>query len=102
MTLCAFITTTCTPTRCRRNQKFCEPSHACPRPLSDRHPRGPLGEAEVATWRSRQTIKRSYEADVLSVIRTFSPRYEIEQYGRLDYHPDKYPLFAVKSRSWRI
>jgi hypothetical protein len=61
----------------------------------------PWGEAEVATWRSRQTIKRSYEADVLSVIRTLSSRYEIEQYGRLDYHPDRYPLFAIKSRSWR-
>jgi hypothetical protein len=23
------------------------------------------------------------------------------QYGRLDYHPDKYPLLAIKSRSWR-
>jgi hypothetical protein len=23
------------------------------------------------------------------------------QYGRLDYHPDKYPLLALKSRGWR-
>jgi len=60
----------------------------------------PWGEAEVATWRSRQTIKRSYDADVLSAIRTLSSRYEVEQYGRLDYHPDKYPLFAIKSRDW--
>jgi hypothetical protein len=28
-----------------------------------------------ATWRSQQTIKRSYDADVLSVIRTLSSRY---------------------------
>jgi hypothetical protein len=59
------------------------------------------GEAEVATWRSRQTIKRSYDTDVLRVIDTLSSRYEVEQYGRLDYHPDRYPLFAVKSRAWR-
>jgi hypothetical protein len=59
------------------------------------------GEAEVATWRSRQTIKRSYDADVLRVIGTLSSRYEVEQYGRLDYHPDRYPLFAIKSRGWR-
>ena len=61
----------------------------------------PWGEAEVAGWRSRQTIKRSYDAEVLRVIRTLSSRYEVEQYGRLDYHPDKSPLFAIKSRGRR-
>jgi hypothetical protein len=74
------------------------PTHA-PYPIGT--PGLPWGEAEVATWRSRQTIKRSYDADVLSVIRTLSSRYEVEQYGRLDYHPDKYPLFAIKTRGWR-
>jgi hypothetical protein len=61
----------------------------------------PWGEAEVATWRSRQTVKRSYEADVLRVIETLRSRYDLVQYGRLDYRPDKYPLFAIKSRGWR-
>jgi hypothetical protein len=61
----------------------------------------PWGEAEVATWLSRQTVKRSYEADVLRVIETLSSRYDVVRYGRLDYHPDKYPLFAIKSRGWR-
>ncbi|MGB6355571.1 MAG: M14 family metallocarboxypeptidase [Steroidobacteraceae bacterium] len=37
---------------------------------------------------------------MLRVIEALSSRYEVEQYGRLDYHPDKYPLFAMKSRSW--
>jgi hypothetical protein len=61
----------------------------------------PWGEAEVATWLSRQTVKRSYEADVLRVIETLSVRYDVVQYGHLDYAPEKYPLFAVKSRDWR-
>jgi hypothetical protein len=61
----------------------------------------PWGEAEAATWLSRQTVRRSYEADVLGAIETLSSRYDVVQYGRLDYHPDKYPLFAIKSRSWR-
>jgi hypothetical protein len=61
----------------------------------------PWGEAEVAAWLSRQTVKRSYEADVLRVIEKLSPRYDVVQYGRLDYHPDKYPLFAIKNRGWR-
>ena len=74
------------------------PTHA-PYPIGS--PGLPWGEAEVASWRSRQTVKRSYETDVLRVIRTLSSRYEVEQYGRLDYHPDKYPLFAIKSRAWR-
>ena len=60
----------------------------------------PWGEAEVATWLSRQHVKRSYEADVLRVIEPLSSRYDVVQYGRLDYHPDKYPLFAIKSRGW--
>jgi hypothetical protein len=60
----------------------------------------PWGEAEVATWLSRQIVRRSYEADVLRVIETLESRYDVVQYGRLDYHPDKYPLFAIRSRGW--
>ncbi|HWG71719.1 MAG TPA: M14 family metallocarboxypeptidase [Steroidobacteraceae bacterium] len=61
----------------------------------------PWGEAEVAAWLARQTVKRSYQADVLGVIDTFSSRHDVVQYGHLDYDPDKYPLFAIKSRRWR-
>jgi hypothetical protein len=60
----------------------------------------PWGKAEVATWLSRQTVKRSYETDVLRVIDTLSSRYDVVQYGHLDYHPDKSPLFAITSRGW--
>ena len=74
------------------------PTHA-PYPIGT--PGFPWGEAEVATWRSRQTVKRSYDADVLRLIQRASSRYEVVQYGRLDYHPDRYPLFAIKSRGWR-
>jgi hypothetical protein len=63
-------------------------------------PEIPWGEAEVAAWLSRQIVRRSYEADVLRVIETLKPRYDVVQYGRLDYHPDKYPLFAIRSRGW--
>jgi hypothetical protein len=74
------------------------PTHA-PYPIGT--PGLPWGEAEVATWRSRQTVKRSYDADVLRLIQRASSHYEVVQYGRLDYHPDRYPLFAIKSRGWR-
>jgi hypothetical protein len=59
------------------------------------------GEAEVATWLSRQTIKRSYELDVLGLIDTLRSRHDVVQYGQLDHDPDRYPLFAIKSRGWR-
>src|SRR5712664_1832686 len=59
------------------------------------------GDGEVAAWRSQQIVKRSYETDVLRVIETLRSRYEVVQYGQLDYHPDRYPLFAIKSRGWR-
>ncbi len=64
-------------------------------------PGHPWGDAEVATWLSRQTVQRSYAADVLSVIETFRSRFDVSEYGRLEYTPDSYPLFAIKSRDCR-
>ncbi len=61
----------------------------------------PWGQAEVIAWLSRQAVKRSYQADVRRPIEALGSRYEVVQYGRLDYHPDKYPLLAIKSRVWR-
>jgi hypothetical protein len=61
----------------------------------------PWGKSEVATWLSGQTIRRSYEAEVVRVIDSLRSRYDVVQYGRLEYHPHEYPLFAIKSRAWR-
>ena len=74
-------------------------THQTPYPIGT--PGQPWGPAEVAAWRSLQTRKRSYEADVLSVIERLRPRFDVVQYGRLDYPPDSYPLFAIRSREWR-
>ncbi len=64
-------------------------------------PGQPWGSAEVTLWRSQQTRKRSYEADVLSAIERLRERFDVEQYGQLDYQGDKFPLLAIKSRGWR-
>lgn len=64
-------------------------------------PGSPWGEAEVTAWRSRQTRKRSYAADVLSAIERLRARFDVVQYCLLDYPPDTYPLFALASRDWR-
>jgi len=55
----------------------------------------------VAAWRAGQTRHRSYEADVLSKIEALRSRFDVVQYGSLDYPPDSYPLLAIKSRHWR-
>lgn len=57
--------------------------------------------ADVADWRSRQIRQRSYEADVLRVMEGLHSRFDVVEYGRLDYGADVYPLFAIKSREWR-
>lgn len=59
------------------------------------------GPAEIAEWRSRQRKQRSYADDVVSAIDRLRDRFDVFQYGELDYGPDGiYPLFAVRNRSW--
>ncbi|WP_288129714.1 M14 family metallocarboxypeptidase [Microbulbifer sp.] len=63
-------------------------------------PGSPWGDAERAEWLSHQTRQRSYEAEVLSVIERLRPRFDVEEYGRMDYGADSYPLLAIRSRDW--
>lgn len=72
-----------------------------PAPYPVGTPGTPWGDAERAEWLSRQPRQRSYEADVLSVIERLRPSFDVEEYGRLDYGPDSYRLFAIRSRDWR-
>ncbi|MDQ3229783.1 MAG: M14 family metallocarboxypeptidase [Pseudomonadota bacterium] len=71
-----------------------------PIPHSIGTPGQPWGPTEVSVWRSQQSRKRSYAADVLGVIERLRSRFDVVQYGQLDYSPDAYPLFAIKSRDW--
>ena len=64
-------------------------------------PGRPWGDAEKAEWRSRQTRQRSYAADVVDALERLRSRFDVVEYGRLDYGPDSYPLLAVRSRDWR-
>lgn len=64
-------------------------------------PGQPWGAAERAEWRSRQRRQRSYQQDVSSVIERLRPRFDVQEYGRLDYAPDgSFPLFALRTRGW--
>jgi hypothetical protein len=64
-------------------------------------PGTPWGNTERAEWLSRQTRQRSYKSEVLSVIERLRPRFDVEQYGQLDYGSESYPLMAIRSRNWR-
>jgi len=59
------------------------------------------GKAEHAQWLSEQTIKRSYRLDVLSRVERLQNHFDVEEYACLNYHPDSYPLKAIRSRNWR-
>ena len=60
----------------------------------------PWTATEVAAWRSQLTRKRSYQEDVVSAAERLRPRFDVEEYGRLEYGEDSYPLLAIRSRDW--
>ena len=64
-------------------------------------PGRPWDAREKAEWRSQQVRRRRYDADVLPVVDRLRERFDVESYGRLDYAPDVYELFAIRSRDWR-
>ena len=59
------------------------------------------GATERAAWRSRQHKLRSFADDVVARIERLAGRFDVEEYGRLDYPPDRYPLLALRNRGWR-
>ena len=59
------------------------------------------GDAEKAQWRQQQHKQRSYADEVLGKIDALRGRFDVIQYGELDYGDDgRYPLFALRSRDW--
>jgi hypothetical protein len=61
----------------------------------------PWGAEERVQWLARQTKSRSYADDVVARLQRLAARFDVAEYGRLEYPPDTYPLFAVRSRTWR-
>ena len=58
------------------------------------------GPTEKAEWRSRQTRQRSYQDDVVRVIDGMRERFDVAEYGTLEYGDERYPLLAIKYRHW--
>ncbi|MGX9719568.1 M14 family metallopeptidase [Stenotrophomonas acidaminiphila] len=63
-------------------------------------PGQPWGAAERAQWLARQHVQRSHAVEVLARIDALRDRFEVAQYGQLDYPSGQYPLLAIRSRDW--
>lgn len=60
----------------------------------------PWGEEERRQWLAQTKIRRSYHDEVLQKVEGLRDRYDVQRYGALSLDPGRYPLLAVKSRSW--
>ena len=58
------------------------------------------GAPERAQWLAQQQVQRSYAEEVLVKIDALRERFDVSQYGELDYPSGRYPLFAIRSRNW--
>lgn len=63
-------------------------------------PGQPWGAAEKAQWLARQRVHRRYAEDVLTAVEALRERFDVVEYGELDYPPDHYRLLALRSRDW--
>ncbi|MBP8080558.1 MAG: M14 family metallocarboxypeptidase [Arenimonas sp.] len=61
----------------------------------------PWGAAERAVWLSRQRKQRSYADDVLGAVERMRARFDVVDYGRIEYGSEAYPLVAMRSLGWR-
>jgi len=57
--------------------------------------------ADKQKWFELQTIKRSYQDEVISKINTLSSHFDVVQYNALSIDEQRYPLFALKSKQWK-
>ena len=58
------------------------------------------GATERAQWLSQQRKRRSYADEVVARVERLAARFDIEEYGQLDYPPDHYRQLALRSRNW--
>jgi Succinylglutamate desuccinylase / Aspartoacylase family len=56
------------------------------------------GASERAEWLSRQRKLRSFADDVVTRIEQLASRFNVAEYGQLDYPPDHYRLLALRTR----
>ncbi len=60
----------------------------------------PWTATDRATWLASRVKQRSYADDVLGRIELLSYRFDVQEYGQLDYSGEHFLLLALKSRDW--
>ena len=58
------------------------------------------GATERAQWLASRTIERLYREEVLLKLEGLKERYVVQQYGELSLDPQRYPLYAVRTKNW--
>ncbi len=61
----------------------------------------PWGESEKALWFEQQSIKRSYQEQVLTKLEALAPSFDMIQYGSLTIDESRYPLYVMQSKNWQ-
>jgi hypothetical protein len=54
-----------------------------------------------ASWLDSCVKQRNYADEVLSKIDALRERFDVAEYGHIDYGGERYPLLALKTRDWR-
>lgn len=67
-------------------------------------PGKPWSDADRNQWKESRKQQRCYKEHVLDKLEQIkinnTTTLEVVQYGSLSYNPERYPLFAVKSKNW--
>ncbi|WP_339724466.1 M14 family metallocarboxypeptidase [uncultured Paraglaciecola sp.] len=68
------------------------------------YPIGQMGQkwqdAEKKQWLAAQNVKRSYADDVLSQLAPLTKHFDIEEYAKLEYASNAFPVFVLRSLNW--
>lgn len=58
------------------------------------------GDAERSSWLSCQVRHRSHADEVVARVEALRARFDVEEYGCLQYDEESFPLLAIRSRNW--
>ncbi len=60
----------------------------------------PWNQTDIEAWLKDQTIKRSYQDEVVTKILALKNQFDIIEYGSLSYSALRYPLFLIKTKNF--